>query len=289
MMAERGFSPAHTTIMRWIRRYVPEFEKRWNCFARPAGQSWRVDETYVKIKGRWTLYPSLPRRRQRGKDRRCSASRQARCRGRQSVLPSGFQGPGSTCGGKSRSTAIKLRTERRVNCSTSIKAARGPTIRSSKYSNNLIEQDHRSIKIRLRPMLGLKRIPKRLRSTSPVSNSCTGSEKLSSNYGKLRVKNKTAPEIWNAVLGCVIRVRLPSAFLRRSPAFAPQPYCLLRPRRRFLKGKGRTIPSHLLKHVSPVSWEHINVTGTYSWRTEPTDPTSFRPLREEKSCFGLAA
>ena len=41
--------------------------------------------------------------------------------------------------------------------------------------------------------------------------------------------------------------------------------------------------------VSPISWEHINLTGIYSWRTEPTDPTSFRPLREEKSLFGLAA
>jgi TnpA family transposase len=56
-----------------------------------------------------------------------------------------------------------------------------------------------------------------------------------------------------------------------------------------LKGKGTTIPSHLLKHVSPISWEHINLTGTYSWRTEPMDPTSFRPLREKKSLFGLAA
>ena len=56
-----------------------------------------------------------------------------------------------------------------------------------------------------------------------------------------------------------------------------------------LKGKGRTIPGHLLKHVSPISWEHINLTGIYSWRTEPTDPTSFRPLREEKSVFGQAA
>ncbi len=55
-----------------------------------------------------------------------------------------------------------------------------------------------------------------------------------------------------------------------------------------LKGKGRTIPGHLLKHVSPISWEHINLTGIYSWRTEPTDPTSFRPLREEKSVFGQA-
>ena len=60
MMAERGLSLAHTTIMRWIQCYVPEFEKRWNRFARPAGRSWRVDETYVKIRGRWTyLYRAV--------------------------------------------------------------------------------------------------------------------------------------------------------------------------------------------------------------------------------------
>ena len=60
MMAERGVSLAHTTIMRWISRYVPEFEKRWNRFACRADASWRVDETYVKIKGRWTyLYRAV--------------------------------------------------------------------------------------------------------------------------------------------------------------------------------------------------------------------------------------
>jgi transposase-like protein len=52
MMVERGISLAHTTIMRWIQRYVPDFERRWNRFACRAGASWRVDETYVKIKGR---------------------------------------------------------------------------------------------------------------------------------------------------------------------------------------------------------------------------------------------
>ena len=46
MMAERGVIISHTTIMRWVIRYVPEFEKRWNRFARPIGSSWRVDETY---------------------------------------------------------------------------------------------------------------------------------------------------------------------------------------------------------------------------------------------------
>jgi DDE domain len=60
MMAERGLSVAHTTIMRWIQRYAPEFERRWNRFARPVGRSWRADETYVKIKGRWTyLYRAV--------------------------------------------------------------------------------------------------------------------------------------------------------------------------------------------------------------------------------------
>ena len=49
MMAERGLSLAHTTILRWVQRYTPEFVKRWNRFATPAGQSRRVDETYLKV------------------------------------------------------------------------------------------------------------------------------------------------------------------------------------------------------------------------------------------------
>ena len=94
MMAERGLSLAHTTIMRWIQRYVPEFERRWNRFTHPAGLSWRVDETYVKIKGRWIyLYGAVA---QRGKDRRFPAARQAGRRSRQGVLPASFQLPGQT-------------------------------------------------------------------------------------------------------------------------------------------------------------------------------------------------
>src|ERR1700710_2949057 len=53
MMTERGLSLAHTTILRWVHHYAPEFERRWNRFARPAGSSWRVDETYIKIRGKW--------------------------------------------------------------------------------------------------------------------------------------------------------------------------------------------------------------------------------------------
>jgi transposase-like protein len=52
MMAERGLGVSHTTILRRVVRYVPEFEKRWNRWARPVNSSWRVDETYVRVQGK---------------------------------------------------------------------------------------------------------------------------------------------------------------------------------------------------------------------------------------------
>src|SRR6201993_2247816 len=60
MMVERGLSMAHTTIMRWVQRYAPEFEKRWRRFARVVGRSWRVVDPYVKMRGNGGLpYPAL--------------------------------------------------------------------------------------------------------------------------------------------------------------------------------------------------------------------------------------
>jgi transposase-like protein len=60
MMAERGVTLTHTTILRWVQRYVPEFEKRRSRYARPVGDSWRVDETYIKGRGQWVyLYRAV--------------------------------------------------------------------------------------------------------------------------------------------------------------------------------------------------------------------------------------
>ena len=152
MMAERGIEVAHTTIMRWIQRYVPEFEKR--RFACRAGASWRVDETYVKINGRWTyLYRAVDKQRKTVdfllRAKRDVAAAKAffrRAFKSQGRLPRAITLDGYHASHRAaREFLGKHRRGKRTK------------IRSSKYLNNLIEQDHRSIKLRFGPMLGLKR------------------------------------------------------------------------------------------------------------------------------------
>ena len=53
MMAERGVKVAHSAILRWVSRYVPQFEKRGNRFSKTVGTSWRVGETCISIKAKW--------------------------------------------------------------------------------------------------------------------------------------------------------------------------------------------------------------------------------------------
>ena len=57
---ELGVSVAPSTILRWVIRYVPELEKCWQAYERPVGDSWRVDETYLKVGGQWVyLYRAV--------------------------------------------------------------------------------------------------------------------------------------------------------------------------------------------------------------------------------------
>jgi transposase-like protein len=53
MLGERGVAVDHTTICRWVQRYAPELEKCTAWYRRRLFFSWRVDETYVRVKGSW--------------------------------------------------------------------------------------------------------------------------------------------------------------------------------------------------------------------------------------------
>ncbi len=60
MLQDRGVAVDHTTIFRWIQAYSAELEKRIRPHLRISNGSWRVDETYIKVKGRWTyLYRAV--------------------------------------------------------------------------------------------------------------------------------------------------------------------------------------------------------------------------------------
>jgi transposase-like protein len=60
LLEERGMDADHTTIWRWVQRYGPELQQRLRRHLKPTNKSWRVDETYVRVKGRWRyLYRAI--------------------------------------------------------------------------------------------------------------------------------------------------------------------------------------------------------------------------------------
>jgi transposase-like protein len=133
------------------QHYVPEFVTRWNRFRLPAAQSWRVDETYVKIRGQWPyLYRAVDRA---GKtvDFRLSARRDvtaAKAFFKQAIKSQDSVPRTITLDGY----AASHRAVREMKRDGLLPG--DTTLRSSKYLNNLIKQDHRNIKSRVNVMLG---------------------------------------------------------------------------------------------------------------------------------------
>jgi transposase-like protein len=152
MMAERGIDLAHTTILRWVRRYVPEFEKRWSCYARPVGTSWRVDETYVRVRGQWNyLYRAVDKQGLAvdfllSKHRDIAAAKRFFTRAvQQHGAPERITLDGCPA---THSAVAELKESKVLRPEVKVWA--------SKYLNNIIEQDHRRVKQRIYPMLGFK-------------------------------------------------------------------------------------------------------------------------------------
>jgi hypothetical protein len=58
LLAERGLHTDHVTVWRWVQRYAPEMERRLRSKLKPTNDSWRVDETYIRVKGKWVYFVS---------------------------------------------------------------------------------------------------------------------------------------------------------------------------------------------------------------------------------------
>jgi transposase-like protein len=195
MMAERGIELAHTTILRWVQQYVPEFEKRWNHYARPVGDSWRVDETYIKVKGQWVyLYRAVDKQGRTvdfllSKRRDVAAAKRFFSRAtRQHGAPRVITLDGYAA---SHRAVAELKAAGTL--------ARRVRIRSCQYLNNVVEQDHRRIKQRIRPMLGFKRFETAAVTIRGIELAAK-IKKDQFNLRPLTGKPATAPELWAAVL-----------------------------------------------------------------------------------------
>jgi len=159
MMAERGISVDQSTIHRWVVHFSPLLLERFNRRKRAVTGKWHADETYIKVRGRWMYlyravdsvgdtvefwfseYRDLPAAKRFFRKALARRSRPDR------IVIDGSQTNREAIISCDAASRLRDRLQREL------KPIR---IRQSRYLNNRIEQDHRRIKRRVRPMLGFK-------------------------------------------------------------------------------------------------------------------------------------
>jgi putative transposase len=150
MMQERGITVDHSTINRWVLKYAPHLEHRFRRQKRPVGRSWRIDETYIKVRGEWRyLYRAVDKAGHtidflltEQRDEPAAMRSLTKAIERHGV-------PEKITIDASEANAAAIRRYNQEHGTAII-------IRQVKYLNNLVEQDHRSVKRLTRPMLGFK-------------------------------------------------------------------------------------------------------------------------------------
>ena len=150
MMEERGVEVDHSTLNRWVLKYVPVLEKAFLARKRPVGGSWRLDETYVRVKGAWKyLYRAVDKAGATvdflltaRRDRKAALRFLRKAIDRHGV-------PGTITIDKSGANTAAI-------ASYNADHDADVEIRQVKYLNSIVEQDHRAIKRLVRPMLGFK-------------------------------------------------------------------------------------------------------------------------------------
>jgi transposase-like protein len=175
--------------------FRPEFEKRWRRYARPLGGSWRMDETYIKVHGQWMyLYRAVDKAGQtvdfflRG-NRDVNAAKSFLRRAMKNIrVPTKI-----TLDAHAASHRAVREMKEDGELPRRVKG------RSCQYLNNLVEQDHRRVKKRIRPMLGFKPFDNAVVTISGIELA----EKIKKGQfktGKLGGCDATMTELWNAAL-----------------------------------------------------------------------------------------
>jgi IS6 family transposase len=185
VMSERCISISHTTIMRWVHEYSPEIAKKVRPHLKSVNDSWRCDETYIKVKGHWTyLYRAVD---STGKtiDFMLSEKRDAKAAERffqKALSLDHVQKPRVITVDKNPSYPAAIESLKKNK-----ELPQEILVRQAKFLNNIIEQDHRFIKKRTNPMLGFK-------SFETAMKTIEGIETIHMiKKGQVKLKNLSAP------------------------------------------------------------------------------------------------
>lgn len=150
IMAERGFQVDHSTINRWVVHYAPLLEKEFHSKKKKTSDRWRMDETYLKVKGEWRYYYRAVDKQGNTIDFLLTKYRDKKAALRFFNKAIGRNGkPGLINIDKSGSNKAGIKFYNKENNKRIV-------IRQCKYLNNIVEQDHRNIKRITNSMLGFK-------------------------------------------------------------------------------------------------------------------------------------
>lgn len=152
LMRERGVWVDHTTVYRWVQRYAPELDQRCRPYLHVTNDSYRVDETYIKIKKHWYYLYRAVDSTGATLDFTLSASRDAHAAEQffRKVLDARHTTPPRVIT-VDKNAAYPLAFDALQHDSTLPETC---LLRQCKYLNNIVEQDHRFIKRRVNPGLG---------------------------------------------------------------------------------------------------------------------------------------
>src|SRR6202051_2186775 len=148
LLAERGLRADHVTIWRWVQRYAPELERRLRSRLNSTNDSWRVDETYIRVKSKWVYLYRAVDSTGATIDFLLSAKRAAAAAERFLA---------KALGGENHPAPRVINTDEHAGYPPAIVRLKAEGVlvencwhRPVQYLNNVLEQDHRAIKRRVR-------------------------------------------------------------------------------------------------------------------------------------------
>jgi transposase, IS6 family len=149
LLAERGLHADHVTVWRWVQRYAPEMERRLRSELKPTNDSWRVDETYIRVEGKWLYLYCAVDSTGATIDFLLSAKRDAAAAAERFLS--------KALGGANHPEPRVINTDKHAAYPPAIVRLKAEGVlerncrhRPVQYLNNVLEQDHRAIKRRVR-------------------------------------------------------------------------------------------------------------------------------------------